>query len=97
MMNMLSAIYGAAVNARNGQFENGKRVPKQLTMPVVSIGNISVGGSGKTPFVIALGELLKLVEGHDRAALAQAGIDAETYWQTQLEAHQWALQVSRSL
>ena len=44
-----------------------------------------------------LGELLKLVEGHDRAALAQAGIDAETYWQTQLEAHQWALQVSRSL
>ena len=44
-----------------------------------------------------LGELLKLVERHDRAALAQAGIDAETFWQAQLEAHQWALQVSRSL
>lgn len=44
-----------------------------------------------------LGELLQLVEGHDRAALAQAGIDAETFWQTQLEAHQWALQVSRNL
>jgi len=44
-----------------------------------------------------LGELLKLVEGHDRAALARAGIDAETFWLTQLEAHQWALQVSRNL
>jgi EAL and modified HD-GYP domain-containing signal transduction protein len=44
-----------------------------------------------------LGELLKLVEGHDRAALAAAGLDAETFWQTQLQAHQWALQVSRSL
>ena len=44
-----------------------------------------------------LGALLQLVEGHDRAALAQAGIDAEAFWQTQLHAHQWALQVSRSL
>jgi tetraacyldisaccharide 4'-kinase len=31
---------------------------KKLARPVVSIGNISVGGSGKTPFVIALGQLL---------------------------------------
>jgi tetraacyldisaccharide 4'-kinase len=58
MMNMLSAIYGAAVKARNGRFEDGKRVPKQLTAPVVSIGNISVGGSGKTPFTILMGSLL---------------------------------------
>lgn len=58
MMNMLSAIYGAVVKARNGRFEKGKRVPKQLTAPVVSVGNISVGGSGKTPFTILLGSLL---------------------------------------
>ena len=31
----------------------------RLERPVVSVGNLSVGGSGKTPFVIALGELLK--------------------------------------
>jgi tetraacyldisaccharide 4'-kinase len=30
-----------------------------LAGPVVSIGNLSVGGSGKTPFVILLGQLLK--------------------------------------
>jgi tetraacyldisaccharide 4'-kinase len=33
--------------------------PRRLRGPVISIGNISVGGSGKTPFVILLGELLK--------------------------------------
>jgi tetraacyldisaccharide 4'-kinase len=32
---------------------------RRLRGPVVSIGNLSVGGSGKTPFVILLGELLK--------------------------------------
>jgi tetraacyldisaccharide 4'-kinase len=32
---------------------------RQLKKPVVSIGNVSAGGAGKTPFVILLGELLK--------------------------------------
>src|SRR5437588_6801539 len=32
---------------------------KRLEGPVVSVGNLSVGGAGKTPFVILLGELLK--------------------------------------
>jgi tetraacyldisaccharide 4'-kinase len=32
---------------------------RRLEQPVVSVGNLSTGGSGKTPFVIALGELLK--------------------------------------
>lgn len=44
-----------------------------------------------------LGELLKLVERHDRAGLERAGIAPETYWQAQLQAYHWAIQVSRNI
>ena len=58
-MNPVSAIFGAGVALRNALYDRGVFKVHKLTRPVVSIGNISVGGSGKTPFVIALGELLK--------------------------------------
>lgn len=58
-MNPLSAIYGAGVSLRNALYERGTLRQKKLAGPVVSIGNLSVGGSGKTPFVLLLGELLK--------------------------------------
>lgn len=58
-MNPLSAIYGAGVSLRNGLYERGTFPQKKLAGPVVSVGNLSVGGSGKTPFVLLLGELLK--------------------------------------
>src|ERR1700685_1547356 len=58
-MNPLATIYGVVVSVRNGLYERGTLQQKKLTGPVVSIGNLSVGGSGKTPFVLLLGELLK--------------------------------------
>ena len=57
-MNPLTAIYGAASGLRNTLFDRGILSAHRLDRPVVSVGNLSVGGSGKTPFVIALGELL---------------------------------------
>ncbi len=59
MLNPLSSIYGAAVGVRNQLYDRRLLSAKSLQGPVVSIGNLSVGGSGKTPFVILLGELLK--------------------------------------
>ena len=58
-MNPASAIYGAVVGARNRLYDRRTIQPRRLHGPVVSVGNISVGGSGKTPCVILLGELLK--------------------------------------
>jgi tetraacyldisaccharide 4'-kinase len=58
-MNLLTGLYGAATALRNTLFDRGVLPSRRLERPVVSVGNLSVGGSGKTPFVIALGELLK--------------------------------------
>jgi tetraacyldisaccharide 4'-kinase len=58
-MNPLTGLYGAATALRNTLYDRGVLSSRRLEQPVVSIGNLSVGGSGKTPFVIALGELLK--------------------------------------
>ena len=58
-MNPLSAIYAAVTAARNDLYERGALSVRRLQGPVASIGNIAVGGSGKTPFLIALGQLLK--------------------------------------
>ena len=58
-MNPLATIYGTVVRARNALYDRGITRVRRLEGPVVSIGNISAGGSGKTPFVMLLGELLK--------------------------------------
>jgi tetraacyldisaccharide 4'-kinase len=58
-MNPLSSLYGLGVRARNAAYDRGIVSPKKLQGPVVSIGNLSVGGAGKTPFVLLLGDLLK--------------------------------------
>jgi len=58
-LNPLSTIYGAVVRARNALYDGGHLPDRRLQGPVISVGNLSAGGSGKTPFVMLLGELLK--------------------------------------
>ena len=58
-MNPLTGLYSAASGLRNSLFDRGVLQPSRLEQPVISVGNLSTGGAGKTPFVIALGELLK--------------------------------------
>jgi len=58
-MNPLSSLYGLGVRTRNALYDLGITPAHRLRGPVVSIGNLSVGGAGKTPFVLLLGELLK--------------------------------------
>ena len=59
LRNILSGAFGAGVAYRNNLYDSGRLRVNELRGSVVSIGNISVGGSGKTPFTIYLGNLLK--------------------------------------
>ena len=52
-------IYRAGVRLRNHAFDAGFIPARSLMLPTVSVGNIMLGGTGKTPFVIYLAGLLK--------------------------------------
>lgn len=54
----LSFLYGIGVRARLLLFKIGFLRAKKLPCPVISVGNITVGGSGKTPVVAALSQML---------------------------------------
>jgi tetraacyldisaccharide 4'-kinase len=47
-------LYAAGLALRNRRIENGSEQVRRLRFPVISIGNLSTGGSGKTPLTIAL-------------------------------------------
>ena len=55
----LSWLYGMGVGFRNMLFETGILKSQSYSIPVISVGNITVGGTGKTPHVEYLIRLLK--------------------------------------
>jgi tetraacyldisaccharide 4'-kinase len=56
-----SQLYGAAVAVRNSLYDCGIRRSHSFALPVICIGNITVGGTGKTPHVIWLAERLSAI------------------------------------
>lgn len=79
----LVPLYRAAVGLKNTSYDRGWLAGERLQRPVVSIGNLSVGGGGKTPLVIHLAQLLSahglsvdvLSRGYGRNSTAVACVD----------------------
>jgi tetraacyldisaccharide 4'-kinase len=55
----ISAVYLALTRLRRTAYRRGWRPVVESPVPVIVVGNVSVGGTGKTPFVIWLAEQLK--------------------------------------
>ncbi len=70
MSSVLSWLYGAGVSLRNRHYDRDPGASTRLPAKVVSVGNLTVGGSGKTPFVAALAREL-LVRGERVAVLSR--------------------------
>src|SRR5438309_296139 len=55
----LSRLYGLAMRARASLYARGLLKQQSLPCRVISVGNLTVGGTGKTPVVIALATALR--------------------------------------
>jgi len=66
----LSVLYARVVRIRTRLYEKGWLTPKRLNGTVISVGNLTVGGTGKTPMVLWLAEKF-LAEGKKVAILSR--------------------------
>ncbi len=81
----LSFLYGMGVEIRNKMYEWGILSSRSFDVPVISIGNLTVGGSGKTPHIEYLIRLLQdkfkvavLSRGYKRKSRGYLLADGET-------------------
>jgi tetraacyldisaccharide 4'-kinase len=66
----VAAVFGVLAAARVSLYQRGLLSRSRLTGPVVSVGNLSVGGAGKTPVVERLARML-IEDGHGVAILSR--------------------------
>ena len=69
-LSWVAGLYGLSIRFRLWCYRNGWLKTTQLPCRVVSVGNLTVGGTGKTPIVILLTEWL-LAKGHRVAVLSR--------------------------
>ncbi len=59
MRQLLGRAFGALASLRVAAYRRGLLPRARLSGPVVSVGNLGVGGSGKTPVVLRVAEILR--------------------------------------
>jgi tetraacyldisaccharide 4'-kinase len=72
----IAPLYGLAVQGRNSLFEVGVRRSIRLPRPVISVGNLTTGGTGKTPMVIDFAQ--RIVRAGGRPAILLRGYKAKS-------------------
>lgn len=61
--------YRLVITAKNALYDKGWFKPEKFGVPVISIGNLTTGGTGKTPVVL---EVISLLEGENILVVAKS-------------------------
>ena len=69
-LSVVSKVYGGAVKLRRIFYKKTILTSKRLPCPIISIGNITVGGTGKTPMTIYVAQALKQL-GYNVAVISR--------------------------
>lgn len=85
-----SALYGAIVRGRLWMYQKGWFKQKRLKATVISVGNLTVGGTGKTPMVIWLAE--QFLAQRKRVAILSRGYRGKQGTSDEVELMQFRLQ-----
>lgn len=85
LLRPLSWLFCAVVALRRGAYRFGLRHQTRLPVPVVVVGNITVGGTGKTPLVIWLAHYLRTA-GYRPGIISRGYGGRARHWPQQVRA-----------
>jgi tetraacyldisaccharide 4'-kinase len=86
----LAVLYGLAIALRNGLYSVGLLKGVSFALPVISVGNLSVGGTGKTPHTEYL---IRLLHDYLRLAVLSRGYGRKSSGYIEVSPYQDALLV----
>jgi tetraacyldisaccharide 4'-kinase len=75
LLRLAETPYALAMRIRNRRYDRGSAESSAVGVPVISVGNLTLGGTGKTPLVEWIAR--KLRESHIRVAIVSRGYGAE--------------------
>lgn len=74
VLSLVEPPYTAAVTVRNWLYDSGRHPAQPVEVPVVSVGNLTLGGTGKTPAVLWLAQWFR--NQHVRVSVISRGYRA---------------------
>ncbi|MDR1382657.1 MAG: tetraacyldisaccharide 4'-kinase [Planctomycetaceae bacterium] len=76
ILSVMEIPYATVISCRNLLYDNGLRKIQKLPIPVISVGNLTMGGTGKTPFVAWLAK--KIWDSGKFPAIVSRGYHADS-------------------